>query len=336
MAGNWYRDEDRGGGNRWRGENRERSNSIFEDNDRDRSWSGGPAHGGSQGDDRGFVQRAGDEVRSWFGDDDAERRRDRELRQDDRGWGGLMGPSGRESGSGQGGHDHGDGSGGYDRSEPWGGGDWAGSAGRGYGGSGGRSGDRGPSQDWSGGREDSGRGRSHYGREHGFGGFQGDYGGGSGQGGFGGEGDYRGGRQSFSGQGYGGSQGSQSHGGGGSHPDDHYRSWRDRQIAEMDREYEEYCRDRQQSFHSDFDSWRRNRQAQGGSGMGTSASTGSTGLTAPQAAGAGGDEGGVGSTSASLDSALLGSGDERGASAGGGETVAGADGDENETSRSKG
>src|SRR5919106_738773 len=26
-------------------------------------------------DDRGFVERAGDEVRSWFGDDEAERRR---------------------------------------------------------------------------------------------------------------------------------------------------------------------------------------------------------------------------------------------------------------------
>ncbi|MEZ0169841.1 BON domain-containing protein [Microvirga sp. TS319] len=31
--------------------------------------------------DRGFFERAGDEVRSWFGDDDAERRRDRDLRQ---------------------------------------------------------------------------------------------------------------------------------------------------------------------------------------------------------------------------------------------------------------
>lgn len=27
------------------------------------------------GRDRGFVERAGDEVRSWFGDEDAERRR---------------------------------------------------------------------------------------------------------------------------------------------------------------------------------------------------------------------------------------------------------------------
>ncbi|MBJ6124768.1 BON domain-containing protein [Microvirga splendida] len=31
--------------------------------------------------DRGFMDRAGDEVRSWFGDDDAERRRDRDMRE---------------------------------------------------------------------------------------------------------------------------------------------------------------------------------------------------------------------------------------------------------------
>lgn len=34
-------------------------------------------------DDRGFVQRAGDEVRSWFGDEDAERRREMDARRDD-------------------------------------------------------------------------------------------------------------------------------------------------------------------------------------------------------------------------------------------------------------
>jgi len=34
-------------------------------------------------DDRGFIARAGDEVRSWFGDDDAERRREADARYDD-------------------------------------------------------------------------------------------------------------------------------------------------------------------------------------------------------------------------------------------------------------
>ena len=40
--------------------------------------------------ERGFFDRAGDEVRSWFGDEDAERRRardERELRDAERGWG---------------------------------------------------------------------------------------------------------------------------------------------------------------------------------------------------------------------------------------------------------
>jgi osmotically-inducible protein OsmY len=38
-----------------------------------------------RGDDRGFLDRAGDEVRSWFGDEDAQRRRMRDERDDDRG-----------------------------------------------------------------------------------------------------------------------------------------------------------------------------------------------------------------------------------------------------------
>jgi osmotically-inducible protein OsmY len=40
------------------------------------------------GDDRGFLERAGDEVRSWFGDEEAHRRRMRDERDEPRGWGG--------------------------------------------------------------------------------------------------------------------------------------------------------------------------------------------------------------------------------------------------------
>jgi hypothetical protein len=47
--------------------------------------------------------------------------------------------------------------------------------------------------------------------------------------------------------------------------DDHYRSWRDRQMQALDRDYEDYCREREQQFHQDFDSWRRDRQNRGGS-----------------------------------------------------------------------
>jgi len=39
--------------------------------------------------DRGFFERAGDEIASWFGDDDAERRRREDQRMEgrERGWG---------------------------------------------------------------------------------------------------------------------------------------------------------------------------------------------------------------------------------------------------------
>ena len=45
-----------------------------------------------------------------------------------------------------------------------------------------------------------------------------------------------------------------------SHQDDHYRSWRDRQMKALDQDYEDYCREREQQFHSDFDSWRNQRR----------------------------------------------------------------------------
>ena len=47
----------------------------------------------------------------------------------------------------------------------------------------------------------------------------------------------------------------------GSNLDDHYRSWRDRHMSELDRDYADYCREREAQFHSDFDAWRRKRQA---------------------------------------------------------------------------
>jgi hypothetical protein len=45
------------------------------------------------------------------------------------------------------------------------------------------------------------------------------------------------------------------------HPDDHYRSWRERHMSELDRDYEDYCREREQAFHQDFDAWRQQRSA---------------------------------------------------------------------------
>jgi len=57
-----------------------------------------------------------------------------------------------------------------------------------------------------------------------------------------GEADYRGRERSFS-----------------NHPDDHYRSWRDRQMQSLDRDYADYCREREEQFHRDFDAWRGRR-----------------------------------------------------------------------------
>ena len=51
------------------------------DHDRDRGYSGSRA---GYGEDRGFIERAGDEVRSWFGDEEAERRREMDQRYDER------------------------------------------------------------------------------------------------------------------------------------------------------------------------------------------------------------------------------------------------------------
>jgi hypothetical protein len=46
----------------------------------------------------------------------------------------------------------------------------------------------------------------------------------------------------------------------GSNQDDHYRSWRDKQMEALDRDYADYCREREQQFHSDFDTWRSQRR----------------------------------------------------------------------------
>jgi len=51
---------------------------------RDRGANYGRQPQGYDYDDRGFFARAGDEVRSWFGDEDAERRREADSRYDER------------------------------------------------------------------------------------------------------------------------------------------------------------------------------------------------------------------------------------------------------------
>lgn len=114
----------------------------------DRGYAAGSRSYGADGDrtpahdeDRGFFDRAGDEVRSWFGDEEAERRREMDQRYDER-----MG-----------------------RQERW--------------------------------RDSGGR-------------------------------------------------------------DEHYGSWRRQRIAELDRDYDEYRNENAQRFHSEFETWRTERQGQ--------------------------------------------------------------------------
>ena len=51
----------------------------------------------------------------------------------------------------------------------------------------------------------------------------------------------------------------QSRPGRGGEFDPHYHSWRQRQIDELDRDYEDYRREHQSKFESDFGSWRERR-----------------------------------------------------------------------------
>jgi hypothetical protein len=44
-----------------------------------------------------------------------------------------------------------------------------------------------------------------------------------------------------------------------SSPDEQYLEWRGKQIDALDRDYAEYCREREQQFHQDFNAWRSRR-----------------------------------------------------------------------------
>jgi hypothetical protein len=305
---------------RWRDDDRERS-----------SWRSGEQRPREGDDERGFFERAGEEIRSWFSDEDDNRGSARDYERSSSGGGSSWdrdnyNRSGSQGGGWSGGsswdRDRSGGISDRDRERSYGrigrGGsdymsqDRTGFGGRGQGGmgrSGGGSGwegqrERGfgPSRGggyWSspdrgdhghmGGFEQSqsiSSQRHGSGREHGFGGFRD-------------ESDFRGEHRSHPqswgqanrgqsnwnrdrGQnegsdrdrsrsqsdthlGYGdfsgtlGGFGNQTF---GSSQDDHYRSWRDRQMNQLDQDYSDYCSERQQQFHSDFDSWRRNRQNQ--------------------------------------------------------------------------
>jgi len=275
--------------------NGNRGSSIFSDSDRDRDWnrgggerwrgtvegggqefrtSGGgyrpqPASSGTSGSqgDRGLFDRAGDEVRSWFGDEEAERRREMDARRYEQ----EHGQSGRYSGGGhedqwRGGRPDQQG-GQYARGQMRSNGGQSGYGGPSYerGGYGQTGSGQGGGQGWQSGQAGQG---SWSGESYGQSGGQ--------QGGFGQSSQARGGQGRQGGQGLGQSGqsfGQSGSGAGGSHHDESYRRWREQQIAELDREYEEYCRHRQQQFEQEFSSFRQNRQGSitsGGPTMGRS------------------------------------------------------------------
>ena len=299
---------------RWRDEDREHSN-----------WRSGSQGTSERDDERGFFERAGEEIRSWFSDDDdngGQRgqswNRDREMNRDrsrgseqyrssgssgdrdhnqqrhgrssmdygDRSsFGGMsQGGYGRSGGS-----DRGQSSGGYGPSR--GGGEWGSMSNRDRSSFGedryrSHSSNRGHAQSWGeANRGESGQGNRDRDQDDGSYGYRSNMSGSLG--GFGNQ-------TSF-----------------GSGQDDHYRSWRDRQMAELDRDYEDYCRDREQKFHSDFDSWRQTRSSRSSSAA-TSAAGSDTAAT-PNA--------GVGTTTSSVTgtggaaSALGGGGSATGESA---------------------
>ncbi len=239
--------------------------------------------------ERGFFEKAGDEIASWFGDDESERRRrndEMDRNRDDDGWG--RDPYwGRDSNNERGydrererstyrgyqdtGARHPD----YDRSgyEPM---NWT-SSDRDYRSSRPRSNfDRRGYDDYR--RDTSPRGYGYGPSVHnpgtsyigGYGYSRGDgpaYGSGDayGSSGYGsGRSDYD---RDFDRGRYQRSQSNwerddyrnTSYAGSDRGNERHYTAWRQRQLNDLDRDYDQYCRERQERFESDFGAWRENR-----------------------------------------------------------------------------
>jgi hypothetical protein len=209
---------------------------------------------GSGREERGFFERAGDEVASWFGDEEAERRRREDQQRDE-----------RERGFGARERDYGRGYAAQNRD--WsdrerGRRDWYET--RGLNERGGFSeGDYNPGwrRELSESRErDWDRGRSYRPMTGDYGRSEQSFAGGAARGerSFGeydrsqtpyGQDEYR--RTSFAGsreRDY----------------DPHYHSWRNRHLSELDRDYDDYRRENQARFESDFGSWRERRMQKRG------------------------------------------------------------------------
>ena len=201
-----------------------------DDRHESRGWD--REHGGDR-EERGFFERAGDEIASWFGDDDSERR-PRDERE------GRFGSPGH-------GREEGEDRGRFWRDRTWDRGDFEQgeerfrNRGRDY-----RpmTGDYGRSEQFF---AASGTPRGRFGRdddERSYGRSQSQWG----------RDDYR--RTSRA--------GTSDTSDRSRHDDPHYSSWRQRQMAELDRDYEDYRRENQSRFEDDFGNWRQKRQQKRG------------------------------------------------------------------------
>jgi hypothetical protein len=238
--------------------------SRWQDEGRDRGWRGDDR---GRPDDRGFFERAGDEVASWFGDEEAERRRreDRMREERERGF----------SSESRSDYDRGQDS---DRGRP----NWYET--RGLNERGGWS-ERDYNPSWRrelGGDRDEDRFRNR-GRDYRP--MTGDYGrstreseqffAASGVGrsprGFGDEersrrdrSDSPWGRDEYRSTSRAGTSDWSDRSRHEGDFDPHYRSWRDRHLSDLDRDYDDYRREHQSKFESDFGSWRERRQQKRG------------------------------------------------------------------------
>ncbi len=260
--------EVRGSSSGWRGDNPDRDRYARE---------GGRPHRGQGDDDRGFIDRAGDEVRSWFGDDEAERRRQEDQRRYEREHGYAADRSNSDRNLDRGGRGYFGSD--YDRSsDDYPRGDHGQDSSFGGAGTYGR-----PAETWggSGFGGDDNRGRRFDRIDAGSTGTHGAHPmsspvGGTGYGagyGIAPGGGYGGSSAAYRGSGgqqqqrSGGERGRAMMGGmaggsmSGSH-DPHYSQWRQRQIEALDRDYDEYRREHQSKFEQEFGGWRQKREGQ--------------------------------------------------------------------------
>jgi hypothetical protein len=222
------------------------------DFDRDRRGGDRPS---TNHEDRGFFERAGDEVASWFGDDEAERRRREDQMNDER----------EHGSSGRSGNEHRDHRPDRDDHRERGRRNWYQT--RGLNDRGGFD-ERDYNPSWR--RELSGPGNRERDwdrereRDRGYRPMTGDYG----------RSEHSSGRSGRPDRDFDRSDspwardeyretsraGSSDWSDRSRHEDPHYDNWRQRHMSELDRDYDDYRREHQSRFESDFGSWRERRQ----------------------------------------------------------------------------